>query len=782
MDLQARTTYRFENAEVDADRVLLTVGDEERYLRPKSFQVLVYLLENRDRPVSKDELIRNVWENTAVTDDVLVQCVKEIRRGLGDDSHNPRFIRTFPKLGYRFICPAEEFSIPPAAYRTEEITRVEFEYEEETPAATIEAAPVPVRRRGFSQPALYFAAAAAVLTAAVLMMVFFVRPGLRSSAEPALPELDGKTALAVMYFENRTGDPALDWMSEGIADMLITDLSRSRNLAVLSRDQLHLLLQRNELLEKNGGPSEKALAVLRRARAQRIVTGGFTRTGERIDLEVRILNAADGSVFAVERLAIDSPGALLGSISLLSARLAGRLGAPDSEKQANLADVMTDSIEAFRYYSLGIEKTNAYHNKEAIEMFEKAVALDPRFAMAYARIGYTYILGWGRSDEGRPYLEKAFRLADRLSYRDRLNITAWHAVANKEYARAIETYRQIIAEFPLETESYWRLGKLLAGEDQGREAIDVLRRGLLIDPNDKDLHNILGGLYSELGMHDDAIAVRRRYVELAPAEPNAYDSLGLAYQWSGDYESAAANYEHSLRLNPNFEVALFHLANTRFQTGRYNDALELLRRVIEIAPSNAEKARGWEYIAIVYLRRGELAAAEKASLKAAGIEKEWAASAIVLAALGGDFKKAETLTDDIFVKAMVNDRGARIKSRLEFYHRGVIASKKQQTEETLAAFREAVRRKPPIFHIDAFEDCLANALLEFGRYDEAIAEYQRIIALNPNYPLVRYNLARALQAKGARAEALDNYRQFLETWKNADPDIPEVIAARKNLE
>src|SRR5687768_5546772 len=103
MNSPERQVYRFEDVEVDVVRGTVTRAGEARHLRQKTFQVLVYLIENRDREISKDQIIKDVWHATAVVDDVLVQSVKDIRRALGDDAHRPRFIRTIPKHGYRFI-------------------------------------------------------------------------------------------------------------------------------------------------------------------------------------------------------------------------------------------------------------------------------------------------------------------------------------------------------------------------------------------------------------------------------------------------------------------------------------------------------------------------------------------------------------------------------------------------------------------------------------------------------------------------------------------------------
>ena len=97
-----------ESVEVDTLRACLRQGDNEHYLRQQAFDVLVYLVEQRQKLVSKDELNQKIWKDTAVTDAALSQCIFEVRKALGDDSRQPRFIKTVPKLGYRFIGSVEE--------------------------------------------------------------------------------------------------------------------------------------------------------------------------------------------------------------------------------------------------------------------------------------------------------------------------------------------------------------------------------------------------------------------------------------------------------------------------------------------------------------------------------------------------------------------------------------------------------------------------------------------------------------------------------------------------
>jgi len=211
-----------------------------------------------------------------------------------------------------------------------------------------------------------------------------------------------------------------------------------------------------------------------------------------------------------------------------------------------LSTLMTNNLEAYRSYSLGLDAAEGLRPAEAIALFNKAVQLDPDFAMAQARIGYTYAASWDKPGDGRPYLERAFRLSKRLTEKDRLDIAAWYAIANLDFAGAIRAEREIISKYPDDVETYTQLGRLLAGEDRYDEAIAVFQRSLNVDPDTPVTHNELRAAYSYLGKHDAAIAEAERFVALAPAEPNAVDSLGYSYQIAERYPEAEASYRRAL--------------------------------------------------------------------------------------------------------------------------------------------------------------------------------------------------------------------------------------------
>lgn len=777
MNRESHRIYRLDGIEIDAARVCLKRDGQERHLRQQTFQVLIYLLEQRERLITKDELIEHVWRDTAVTDNALEQCLTEIRKVLGDDSRNPRFIKTVPRAGYRFIGSVEEVDLRGGEMEVPKALATQAEGTSDSVAVAASQTPVWIKKRAVLVSILVIVIAGAA-TAAFLIQR---RRSLGLSlSNVTLPQTAGKRSVAVMFFDNQSGSADLDWLREGLADMLITDLSRSKNLTILSRQQLHTLLDRTGHQSSEKIRLEEALDIAQKSKATVVIMGSFARLGEQIRIDAQLHDARDGLLLAAERLVVDQPAQILTQVDLLSIKLASHLGASEQPANAGLTSVMTNNLAAYRYYSLGVEKAQAVQNPEAIALLQKAVALDPDFAMAYARIGYTYAVSWGLLEQGKPYLEKAFKLTDRLSEKDKLNIAAWYALANQDYAAAIRSFQEIVARYPLQVEAYRGLGRLLRGENRHDEAIEILKQGLVIDSDAKDLYNGLGSVYSDLGRHDEAIAMFQRYVKLAPEEPNAHDSLGLGYQWAGRYQDAVQEYERALTLKPDFEVSVIHLANTLYQQGRYREALHEFQHYIEIAPSISERGRGYSGIAQIQRSRGRLDEAERAARQSLARDKTSLGQMFAAALEKGDLPAAEKLKSAL-EKIRRTARGARGDLRELSYYQGRFELKSGRATEAIEKFKEALQHRAPTWNVDPYEDCLANAYLELSRWDEAIAEYERILRLNPNYPLVHYHLAQAYERKGQRDQARAEYERFLQVWSNADADIPEVVSARKAL-
>jgi tetratricopeptide (TPR) repeat protein len=736
-----------DGVEIDPARLTVRRDGRESRLRAKTFRILLHFLERPGQVVTRDELLACYWQGIAVTEDNLTHSITEIRKALGDSPRGSKFLETIPKVGYRLAAAVEQVEDGAAA-------------------------PPPAARRPVWRIATLLAALAA-------LALLGAGAALWRAGRIWLPRGDDRRTVAVMFFENRSGNPDLDWLREGLADMLVTGLARSSRLTLLGRDQLSPLRRRKGVRESDTIRLPEALDIARAGGADDVVLGAFTVLPMAVRLDVQLYEARSGRLVAGETVQVDRLEHLLLRLDPLSVKLAARLGAKaPSGSFPTLAEASTTDLEAYRCYSLGLEAARAYRSDEAVQWFTKAAERDPTFAMAQARIGYAYIVSWGRPAQGKQYLEKAFQRAAALTARDRLQVHAWYALANEDYDSAIKAYRRILSADPADLEARLTLGHILAGERRLKEALAVLDPALDLDldPDSVDIPNQLAPLYFELNRKPEAFAAARRYAALVPQEPNAHDSLGLLYQWNGEYPEALAAYRQALKLKPDFAIALVHLGNLYFQTGRYRDAIREYEESVRVAPSVMERGKGLSAWAWLLWRKGDIPGAKKVF---AQIERP-APSGFQGTLLHLEpVPKPEEVEARMARESPYPNRGARGTRRGLYAVLALAALQDQRSEEAIAYARRALEERPPYFASETHEDVVAACLFRLGRYNEALAEYERVLAARPNMALARYYLGITRERQGDSAGAARELRRFLTLWQDADPDIPELADARR---
>ena len=744
---------------------------EDIYLRPKTLAVLRHLVAHRDEIVTKDALLHAVWGDVAVTDDTLVQSIVDLRKALADDPKHPRCIRTIPRAGYRFVGPVDivpPASAPPPAARAAD--------PDPGPPAPRAAEHEPAATRSWTRWAIAAAALLAV-GAAVAWRVSLQTP-VAGSVLYELPATTGQPRLVVMPFEDRTGQADLAWLREGLTDMLITRLSQAPSLAVLPRTQLAANLRAAGLKPDAPAPLEGALDVARRSRATNVLIGSFSSARGELQIQLALRDVDTGRLVGEDTVRVPVRDTLT-ELDTVALHVLARLSVRPTPS-GRLVEATTSNIDAYRYYSLGVERAQAFEPSDAIALFQKALDLDPKFAMAHARIGYAYAISWGRTEEAKPHLERAMQLADSLPERDRLLIAAWHATANNDFSEVARLYRRVLAIGPPDSDTYLRLAQVLIGEGVEGELFELLQRGAELDPSNGSIFNTLSREYVVRGRHDEALAMARRYVELTPDRANPWDSVGLVEQWFGRYEEARQAYERALAINPDFEIAAVHLGNLAFQQGRYAAAIRSFERYLKLAPSDGERARAYACLTEAYARLGRMNEAYAAGEAATRIDPGTIFHLQRLALDRGDTARLAR------VKLMPetshnNERGVRPNDRFPNYRDGYFALREGRIDEALTRFREALKYRAPIWNIESYEDGLARAYLEIGRWDESIAEYRRILRINPHDGTSLFGIARAYEGKHDMRAADQAYRAFLAEWRDADPDGLEVAAARRAL-
>jgi tetratricopeptide (TPR) repeat protein len=333
----------------------------------------------------------------------------------------------------------------------------------------------------------------------------------------------------------------------------------------------------------------------------------------------------------------------------------------------------------------------------------------------------------------------------------------------------------MLARYPGEVEAYLELARLLAGEVKTEEAVGVVQRGLAVDPGAKDLYNLIANLYAELGRREESFSSARQNIELARDEPNAYDTLAQVEMHFGVYDLALEHLNRSLALKEDFEVARVHLGNLYYRQGRYRDALREYERYTRDTPEGFDRLRGYGLMAWVHFRQGDAAGAA-AELRKRFASFEHAPAVVSLtAAVTGVLKPGEFPPSPLPRAS----RGSRDLLRSDYYWRAQVALKNGPAEDALGLCEQAARERVIVWDAENYEDCAASVFLHSGKWAKARSEYERILQVNPNDALAHYRLGLALERTGALAQAKLENQKFLNLWKSADADIPELIDARR---
>jgi tetratricopeptide (TPR) repeat protein/DNA-binding winged helix-turn-helix (wHTH) protein/TolB-like protein len=777
------TGYCFAGFRLDLIRGCLTCTGDEVPLRYQSFQLLRYFVEHPGIVISKDALATAIWNDTSVTDNALVQCIVDIRRALDDDPHHPRFIKTSPKVGYRFIA-------------TVEVATDESASPNDIDAPSSSAQPIPQRPRGDTplrqqkSPSAKSALPAVrsnglgrfvaqmCLTVLILVLHGDIAPD-RGPAIAAAPPVAGPPILAVFPLGNETGRQDLDWLREGMSDMILTNLAHTGQWNILSREKMHALL--DDGTSPGAASLGRMVEAARSVHARDFIAGTVSMDGQHIAIRVDTRDGRDGHLLATDTTSLDDHRQIVAQADLLSSEISRHLGF-SADATPSLGDVMTSNVEAYRYYSLGVEKAEQFQNTQSIELFEKAIKADPRFAMAYARIGYAYAVQDFQPEKARPYLDRALHFSDHLPAINRLYIEAWSAIARSDYNAAVGILRQITNQYPDETEAFCQLSRILRGQERVDEAAELLRNAIHKNPNAKDLYNAFGMILVSMRRSQDAIDAYKQYVALAPENPNAHDSLGMSYQMAGQYEASLPEYDKALQLDPEFEPSIVHLGDIYYQEGRYRDALREYRRYIQVVRSSDAKAIGYGDLATVYRTMGNLKDAQIAATEEVRNNRNAVWDSLVINLDRNLKDRARALQATIFASPPSSERGSPRNLRMEFFYRGYIELKTGDSQGAISHFKLALKHLPPSSGIDLHEDCLANAYLDLGMIPNAIAEYQRILKINPNYPLAHYHLGLSYQNIHDRKNAIAAFQRFLQINPLADQDSPPVMEARRGIQ
>jgi TolB-like protein/Flp pilus assembly protein TadD len=564
--------------------------------------------------LEKDELMKAVWADSFVEEGNLTRNISTLRAVLGEHDEDCEYIETVPKRGYRFVAKVTEFD-----------EDVELVFEEKTTARIVideDGHPGADRRIVTDdRPALstgrrlavavkqhlgIAVLAVLVLGVAVLGVVYFMRPG------------EAIGSVAIMPFVNVSGDPNTEYLSDGISDSIINNLSQLPNFKVISQ---------SSTLRYKGRPIDPKLAG-QELGVRAVLMGRLIQRGDDLSISTELVDVRD-----TRRLWGGQYNRKLADIVTLPAEIAQEISAKlrlrlTGNERNLLAKRYTENSEAYQaflqgYQHLMVGGETVAARKKSIEYFEEAIRIDPGYAPAYAALARAYYPTGDNfvqlPEESRKKIESALRKAEELddSLADvhallgaiRQDQDDWPA-AEREFKRAIELNPNAMGV-------HWYYAQYLSALGRNDEAIAEAKDGLEIDPLAPIRVAVVACEYLYARDYDQSIELFRKMLEMEPNYPPAHWNLGWAYAQKGMYDAAIAELQKAVALDPQNPDFAATLAYTYAVSGKKAEAQKMLdelnRRAKQspIAPVNfaliymglGERDRTFEWLEKVYKDR-----------------------------------------------------------------------------------------------------------------------------------------------------------------------------------
>jgi TolB-like protein/DNA-binding winged helix-turn-helix (wHTH) protein/Tfp pilus assembly protein PilF len=615
-------TLIFGDFTLDLRRGCLLHGSEEVKLRPKSFEVLRHLVENGGRLVSKDELMDAVWPDTAVTDDSLVQCLIEVRRALGDSEQ--QIIKTVPRRGYilELNVIERDWAGGEVVY-SEEVEGVHVTFEDEheglshpQPVVAQLNAASTTKQSGISRQPLVKILVGAAVVLAVIVGGYLVSDRLASRSKSAnvialnAPNIN---SIAILPFTNEGGNPEMEYLSDGISESLINNLSQLPNLKVIARSSSF------KYKGKEVDPQEVANAL----GVDGVITGRVTQRDQKLLISVELVNPRDktqtwGAQYT--RPTTDVPS-VLGEISSdIVAKLRLRL---TPNEQQRLTKGSTSNPEAYNYYAKAMyhfhniraELNTRPESDLAVDLFKEAVKLDPNYALAHAQLGYTYMRTAVFLENNPALVEEAKKeltIAEKLDPQMAEVHAARYFIAFSQYEgwQVDAAIRELRLAQQLDPDvGHSEFGDIYSHiglEQQSREAYEL---ALKADPSNDEIKTFYLNLYRILGKPDEYLQTSQRFFNRGPdfdyyiekrmvneaealfdqtfkREPNfswAQVNKALLLALRGNHAAAQASVPAILkgRMNRGYHHVTYFIARIYALAGKSAEALKWLRITVK---------------------------------------------------------------------------------------------------------------------------------------------------------------------------------------------------------
>jgi tetratricopeptide (TPR) repeat protein len=627
------------------------------------------------------------------------------------------------------------------------------------------------------------------LAAAVVLLWRFIPK--KEAAPAALVE----NSVAVITFENQTGDRAYDYLQKAIPNLLITQLEQTGSFYVATWARLHDLLKQMKKGDLEVIDPDSGFDLCRRDGIKALVLGTYTKAGNMFVTDVKVLDVATKKLVKSASTKGEGVDSILRSqIDDLGREIAQGLGSAFRAGQKKVIDVTTTSFEAYNFYLKGMEEYDRFNNDQARKFLEKAVELDPSFARAHHVLSFVYF--WlGQSEASEESLMKAMALKDKLTEEERLTIEADYALEiEHDQDKYFRLQKQAAEKYPKEKRILRELGTIYVSSGDLDKAEQEFRAALELDPDFSPALISLSEVMVMRGEYAQALEVRRRWASRAPGNPDALDALGDIYFLLGENEEAMAKFKEALMFVPGYISSVVGLQYISAQKEDYSQALDWLGQLLseQNPPRSLRDGRLWRAFYCTWLGKHEEALAElrEISTLAAGTKDEYTkyVAEVLKAWIWYDRGRA-----DLFWIHYQDGMNAFLKTNPEFkrltmyeyqFGEGLAAlmqSRLGQARQKLAELRSLVPKLPKLEYWTEWQkdaaskqDILsAEICLAEKKPKESIAILQKAPPrpcpfffyftedwLRYNFPFEQDTLARACAQNGEPEKAIAEYERL----------------------
>lgn len=518
-------------------------------LQPQPFKVLSILASRPGEAVTREEIQQQVWGSETFVDFErgLNVCVQQIRAALGDDPDTPRFLETLPKRGYRFLASVERVEGTDTAARS-------IRYAQGADRTSVAASRDSGARKSVGRKALIvFAVAGALLLASYF--------GGGRSWILARRAVGPIRSIAVLPFDNYSGDPEQQYFTDGMTEALTAEMGKIHGLRVPSRTSVMLYKREKKPLQQ----------IARELNVDALVEGSVIRSGDRVGVTVQLLDGARDQHLWGESYERDSSDVITLEHDLartIAEKLKLNLSAGDQLRWNSPEKVNPEAYAAYLHGRFYWSKRSIEDFYKSIEYYEQAIAQAPNYAPAYAGLADAYaLLGSSPNDalppneampKAKAAAQKAVQLDDGLA-EAHASLAYVSMVYDWDWSTAEKQFHRAIDLNPNYATAHEWYAELLEARGRQSEALEEMKRARDADPLLVLMHTAVAETLYYSRHYDEVIAQCRQTLELDPSYALAHFHLGRAYLAKGMYPEAIAEYrkaEASLGETPAMVMAI----------------------------------------------------------------------------------------------------------------------------------------------------------------------------------------------------------------------------------